>query len=196
MIKVIIFDADGVLNHGTRPSIALERDYGIPLDKTLNFFNGPFQECRVGKADLKEVVAPYLLEWGWTKGVDAFLDYWFTGHYDVDQDVIEYIQGLRHKGVLCVLGTNQEKYRFQYMSQKIGYKNIFDKVYASFELDYVKPDREFFDKIFKDFPKITKEEMLLVDDRKENIQAAKKFGMHAEFYISLTDLREKMKQYS
>jgi putative hydrolase of the HAD superfamily len=78
MIKVIIFDADGVLiNTERRFSILLAEKYGIPLEKTLPFFNGPFQDCLIGKANLKETILPFLNTWGWKKGIDALLDIWF-----------------------------------------------------------------------------------------------------------------------
>ncbi|KKR84130.1 MAG: HAD-superfamily hydrolase, subfamily IA, variant 3 [Candidatus Nomurabacteria bacterium GW2011_GWA2_40_97] len=77
MIKVVIFDADGLLTNQERFSVALEKDYGITIEKTLPFFNGPFQDCLVGKCDLKETISPYLTLWGWNKGLDAFMEYWF-----------------------------------------------------------------------------------------------------------------------
>ena len=71
MIKVVIFDADGVLINQERFSDAFARDYNISDDKIMPFFTGPFQECMTGKADLKEAILPYLNVWGWTKGVDS-----------------------------------------------------------------------------------------------------------------------------
>ena len=127
MIKVIIFDADGVLIPTKQKfSKTLAEKHGIPTEKTLPFFEGPFQDCLIGKKDLRETVAPYLNEWGWGKGVDALLDYWFKLESDSDKDLINYIQKLRQKGVLCFLATNNEKYRFQYMFDKLGFAKSFD----------------------------------------------------------------------
>ena len=117
MIKVIIFDADGVLVHGNRRfSITLAEKHGISLETTLPFFTGPFQECLVGNLDLKEVILPYLDTWGWDKGVDMLLDYWFSLESATDKELIEYIKTLRGEGILCFLATNNEKHRFQYLS--------------------------------------------------------------------------------
>jgi len=62
MIKAILFDADGVLINGEMFSNVLDRDYGIPSDKTLPFFSGIFREAVSGKADLKEIITPHLKE--------------------------------------------------------------------------------------------------------------------------------------
>lgn len=88
MIKVIIFDADGVLMpHSRRFSVLLSEDFGIPLEKSAGFFNGPFQDCLIGKADLRDTVSMYLDSWGWDKGVDAFLDASaHLGHKKPDQE--------------------------------------------------------------------------------------------------------------
>src|SRR3989344_4996521 len=68
MIKVVIFDADGLLTNQERFSVALEKDYGITIEKTLPFFNGPFQDCLVGKCDLKKIQKEEILFWDDTAG--------------------------------------------------------------------------------------------------------------------------------
>ena len=78
MIDVILFDVDGVLVNGKSFSFYLERDYGITTDMTAAFFSDKFFPCLTGSADLKVEISDYLQQWGWTKSVDAFLDYWFT----------------------------------------------------------------------------------------------------------------------
>src|SRR3989338_11545519 len=134
MIKAIIFDADGVLILAERFSEILDRDFGIPLEMTRSFFEGPFQKCRTGELDLKEAINPFLTDWGWHKGVDAFLDLWFEVDYKLDQELIEYIKALRQKGILCILATNQEKRRFWYMLDRLGFAGIFDRTYVSAHL--------------------------------------------------------------
>jgi putative hydrolase of the HAD superfamily len=186
MIKVIIFDADGVLIYNKRKfSVLLAEKYGITLEMTLPFFTGPFQDCLVGKADLKEIISPYLVTWGWNKGVGAFLDLWFQAEHNINEELIEYIKEFRKKGILCILGTNNEKYRFEYMMNEMGLASVFDKTYASAHLGHKKPNKEFFEEIIKDLGDIKKEEILLWDDDPKNIKGAKEFGINTELYISL-----------
>ncbi len=196
MIKVIIFDADGVLiPHTMRFSLALAQEYNISIEKTLPFFSGPFQECLVGGKDLKEAIAPYLGGWGWDKGVDNFLDYWFQSEHKIDEDLVKYIQELRDDGIQCFLATNNEKYRFQYMLKKMGFLDSFDKTYASAHLGSKKPEQEFFAKIYNELDNVQKNEIIFLDDSIENIQGAKDFGINAELYTTFEDFKEKMKGY-
>ena len=196
MIKVIIFDADGVLIHSDRRfSVALAEEHGVSAERTLPFFSGPFQDCLVGKADLKESISPYLSDWGWGKGVDALLDLWFQLEHNADEELVQYIQELRHQDILCLLATNNEKYRFKYMLDKMGFANSFDKTYASAHLGHKKPDHDFFLKILNELDDVKKNEILFFDDDAENVKSAKDFCIHAELYTSFESFKEKIKKY-
>lgn len=198
MIKAILFDVDDVLIRARRMfSVNLEREYGIPIEKTSLFFNGPFKECLIGKANLKKAIEPYLKEWGWQKGVDALIEYWFKSESNIDQPLVEYIQDLRGKGMKCCLATNQESYRVEYMLHTMGFAHSFDKAYASAHLGYVKPDLEFFARVCEDLDGVKKEEILFWDNTPVNIEGAKAFGIQAELYTTFEDFKETMrKDYS
>ncbi len=184
---------DGVLVHsGRRFSATLAEVHGISLETTSPFFTGAFQDCLTGHADLKDAISPYLEDWGWGKGVDALLDYWFKLENELNQELIEYIHELRGKSKKCFLATNNEKYRFEFMMQKMGLNDIFDKTYASAHLGSKKPEQEFFSKIFTELHGTQKDEILFVDDSTENIEGAKEFGIHTELYTSLDGLKEKV----
>ncbi len=195
MIKVIIFDGVGLITHQEPLSVGLARDYKIPLEKTLPFFKGALQDCVAGRSDLKEVFLPYLKAWGWNHGVDAMLDYWFERDHKIDTNIVAFIGDLKRKGILCLLATNNEKYRFAYMLDKMGFGKIFDKAYCSAHLGCKKPNKQFFSKIYNDLENISKEEILFWDDKAENVKGAKDFGIHAELFVSFKDFKEKIKKY-
>lgn len=193
MIKVIIFDADGVMIHNPMKfSENLAKQYGISLERTKPFFNGPFQDCLVGDKDLKESISPFLEGWGWDQGVDKFLDFWFESEHNVNQELVNYIQELRGSGVKCLLATNNEKHRFNYILDKMGFASCFDGTYTSAHLGYKKPDHEFFNKILKELGDIQKNEVLFVDDDEENIKSGLSFGFNVELYSDIENLKTKV----
>jgi len=194
-IKAVIFDAGGVLINGKLFSEHLETDYGISKDATKEFFNIVLPECVVGKKDLREVLPAYLREWGWKKSVDDFIDLWHTSEHSVDIELISYIQNLRNRGILCALATNQTKYRFAYMLEEMGFKDYFDKVYASAHLGHQKPELEFYNKVFKDIGIQEKNAVLFWDDSPSKVAGAIEFGIHAEIYTTFEDFKEKMLDY-
>ena len=195
MIKVLLVDADDVLVSQERFSIFLARQVGISLETTKEFFDGPFQDCIVGKGDLKQVVYPYLEAWGWNDGVDAFLSLWFEREYVINQELFDYIKEVKKKGISCFLATNQEKYRVSYILENMGLNTIFDKAFASSNLGFKKPNKNFFAKIIENLENVKKEEILFWDDKAENVEVAKLLGIHAEIYISAPDFKAKMSKY-
>ncbi len=181
MISTVILDADGVLIHGKTFSERLSRDYDVDKDKEREFFTTKFQDCLVGKADLKESIGPYLASFGWKGTVDELLEYWFAEEYILNKVLIEYVGRLRQAGIKVVLATNQEKYRTQYMLQHMGFDGVFDNIYSSARLGLKKPDIQFFSHLVEDM-KAHKSEVLFWDDDQRNIDGALAYGIHAEFY--------------
>ncbi len=196
-VRLAIFDADGVVTTSNKFAENLERDFGTKPEALLPFFDGPFQETLVGKADLKVVIQPYLKDWNWTKSVDELLTYWFRAEDSVNDEVIETIEGLRAKGIKCYLATNQEKYRLEYMRETMKFKYVFNGLFSSADLGCKKPDPQFFDRLLKRIdPKreIPRKEILFWDDTEANIKAAKDLGMQAHLYTDLTTFVETMEQ--
>src|SRR3989344_4253457 len=111
MIKLVLYDADGVLIHSELATIELERQYGIPRNVSNKFFAQEWDAILVGKADTREKIAPYLKEWGWPGTVEDYQKFWFEFEHKIDQQLINHIQKLRKKGILCAVATNQDKYR-------------------------------------------------------------------------------------
>ena len=187
MIKVVIFDADGVLINAVQFSKTLSQDYGVSTETTLPFFNGKFRDCLVGKADLKEELDPHLKTWGWKGSTQEFLNYWFESEHNIDQDVVNEVLNLKTKGIKCYLATNQEKYRTQYIVEKMGFGEIFDGIYSSAHIGHSKPDHKYFEHVVQN-SNVNKSETLFFDDTKENVDSANNFGIHAELYTDLLTL--------
>lgn len=196
MITTLLFDADGVLIQAERFSKQLARKYPVDESQVAEFFTGPFvDKCLVGKGDLKELIRPYLKGFGWPGTADELLEFWFKAEHKLDEDLIAYIQKLRAQGITAVVATNNERHRAQYMLEKMGFADSFDKLYASGHLGHVKPAMEFFAHVVADLG-VPKSEVLLWDDDKANIQGAKQYGIHAEFYQGYAQFVATMKNYS
>ncbi len=195
MIKIFLFDVDGVLLNGQSFTIELEREFGISYDMTQPFFKGPFKEATIGSRDMKEILEPYLKEWNWPKTTDDFIEYWFTKEHSIDQPLVDYAQTLRISGAKCYLATNQERYRTAYILERMGFANLFDGIFVSNELGVKKPDIAFFEKTHQQIPGIAKQEILFWDDSAENIAVASSYGIQAELYTDYDQFIKKMELY-
>ena len=191
MIQAVVFDLDGVLYFETALFGArLARDHGIPPPPFSPFYSSDFQDCLVGKADLKERLAPKLKEWGWTQGVDAFLRYWFNdGSHD--PALLAFVQELKAKGVRCYLCTNNERYRVEHLTKKLSLDRVFHGVLASCALGVKKPEPALFAAICARTG-LPPEEIAFCDDDPEHVAAAERAGFRAIRFTTLEDLKQRL----
>lgn len=188
-MKTLLLDADGVtLKKLGYFSEHFAREQGVPVEDMIPFYKNEFRLCQQGKADLKEEVAKYLPKWKWDRGADAFLEYWFTTDAKADEQVFEVVEELRGKGVKVYLATDQEKYRAQYLLEKLGFKNKFDGCFFSCNLGYQKSEPEYFEKIMQKLG-VSADELVYWDDDQKNVDVAKSLGIDARFYSNFAEFK-------
>jgi len=186
-MKVFVFDADGVVCVGANFGGALEKEHRIPRSRLAPFFAGPFPGCIVGKHDLKEELAAYLPQWGWRGSVEEFLAFWFQREHVLCPYILACVRTLRSKGHVCVLATNQERYRTEYLRSEMGLAKEFDHVFPSCELAVAKPAREFFIRV-QERLRQTADNLCLIDDSERNLLGAAAVGWSTIHYRNTSDI--------
>ena len=190
-IKAVVFDADGVLIFPWRFANYLTENHGITQEMTRPFFTGPFLQCLVGQADLKEEIRPFLPQWGWTDSVEALLQIWFDVENAPDPQMMAALAALRRTNFICCLATNQEPYRFQYMQTEMGFSVCFDHLFASCTLGCLKPDVSYYQQITTILG-VAPSEILFWDDSSGNVDGARAFGWQAEQFTSYEQFAQHM----
>ena len=153
MIKIVVFDADGMLIRSEFFSTTLSKKYNIPMNEINHFFENEFQNCLIGKADIKKELRIYLIKWNIQTLIDDLLIEWFDFENKIDNRLFSTIYQLSKNGIKSVLATNQEKYRTQYLIKNNNLNNIFYKVYSSALIGYKKPDENFYNYLYQDLKK-------------------------------------------
>ncbi|CAG0936052.1 FMN hydrolase / 5-amino-6-(5-phospho-D-ribitylamino)uracil phosphatase [Thermoflexales bacterium] len=195
IIKAICFDADGVVvNPQMQFSKHLNEEYGISPKMTQGFFQGVFNDCLVGKANLEDVLPTFLAEWGWKGSVNEFIKTWLLTDHIVDSRITQLIRNLRWNGIICCLATSQEHHRAEYMKREMGFQEVFDHLFFSCEVGWQKPCPAYYQYIEKTLG-LAKESILLWDDSRINIEAAQELGWNAEIYTEFADLEKTIKKY-
>ncbi len=190
MIKAVLLDADGVvIAPHPRFSDRLEKEFGVPREKIAAFFGGPFQECKVGRANLKEELAKILPEWGLNTMPDELMRIWFAGENALNEDVLSVIDELHTKNIKCYLASDNEKYRAEYIMRKTGLNGKLDGAFFSCNLGATKSDPEFYRKVLEEL-EISPGELMFWDDDQKNVDAGKTADIDARFYESADALLE------
>jgi putative hydrolase of the HAD superfamily len=193
-IKAVLFDADGVVIFPWRFARYLAREHGITPEMTRGFFHGVFEDCLLGRADLKQVLPPFLRQWGWRGSVDDFVATWLEAENAVDGRVVAVIRALRGSGLMCCLVTSQERYRAEYMRATMGFAEVFDRLFFSCELGCQKPDHDYY-QIVEGELGLQGQAILFWDDSALNVQSARRWGWNAEVYSEFGAFEKRLGEY-
>ena len=199
MIKVILFDCDGVIVKESERYFRhrMKDEFGILINDAAatEFFRNDFLLCETGKLDLKEELAKQLPLWNINWSVEEVLKYWFEGEAEKDLAVVQVVNALRAEGVKCYLTTNNEKYRVEYLTNVVGLGKILDGIYSSASLGYLKPDVNFWTQVYESLGDCKKDEILVFDNQKHLVDSAKEFGFNSEFYTTFENFKKQLSIY-
>jgi len=195
MNKVIIFDADGVvLEREMYFSQRLARDLGISEEKIMLFFRNEFKDCAVGKVDLKEALEKYVSLWGWNGSIDDLLKYWFENEQKFNEGMAHEIKSLRENSYICCLATNNEAYRTKYLADVVGFKNLFDHIFSSSEIGYLKTEDNFWEYIQRKMGLKNMEDVVVWESDGKIIEKVTELGMKGFLFDGVDNFREKMNE--
>lgn len=184
-----MFDVDGVLVDG-RPEDGLHwqtsiaEDFGFASDLLHEqFFLPHWENIVLGRADLMEHLTKALRTIAPDIDPSRFVSYWFERDSRLATPLLHEISLLRTSGIRVYLATNQEHLRATYLMETLGLAAHVDGIYYSAALGAKKPDAEFFQKV-QAASGFCGDEVLLIDDSRPNIDAARKAGWQALHWTS------------
>ena len=180
-VSAVLWDADGVLQDlpsgweaSMRPAV------GHLVDDVEGFLAAAFaaeRPCLTGDARWVEVLPRLLEEWGIPEAYDDALQVWLTIR------PVEEVRGLvaevRAAGTRCYLATNQDEHRGRFMHRELGYGDLMDGAFYSYDLRVAKPDPAYFRTVL-DRIGLAPGDVLFVDDNPGNVDIARSVGLRAE----------------
>jgi putative hydrolase of the HAD superfamily len=189
-VKALMLDVDGVLVDG-RPEdgrhwqTALEQDLGFTPDALHEHFFAPhWDDIVLGRAGLMEPLTKALRKIAPHVAAEKFVAYWFEKDSRVVASLLTEVARVRSAGVRVYLATNQEHLRADYLMNEMGLAKYVDGIFYSARLGAKKPDMEFFAKV-QDAVGLRADELLLIDDSPQNIDAALRAGWQAKLFTAV-----------
>ncbi len=177
-------DVDGVLVCG-RPSDGkpwatnIEADLGLAREELQKEFFKPFWgKIVIGQGGLREHLQPVLQRIAPKISYDEFVTYWFENDALLNTGLLEELRQKRISGTKVYLATNQEHIRAAYLMEKIGLQEHCDGVFYSAAVGSKKPEVAFFEKVAA-LAGLPPEQLMLIDDTRENVTAARRSGWNA-----------------
>ncbi len=177
--RVILFDADGVIQRWSprlRPCLAELIPDRNRVDQFISELAAAEEPCLSGLVDPAASLAAVLSRWGSPFDIE---DLWeCLTLIEPDAGILSVIESVRIHGVQCHLATNQQCHRARFMSEQLGYAELFDSEFYSCDLGVVKPDPAYFAAIIEELGEESGS-MLFVDDREGNVEGARACGLLA-----------------
>lgn len=177
-LKALMVDVDGVVIIPPADGWAatLEADLGLsPVLLQQAFFAPHWTDVVLGRADLHERLAPVLAAHAPHLSCDELTAYWFAKDAQTDDQLLADLAQLRARGVALHLATVQEHRRARHLWEALGFRERFDAIHYAADLGVKKPDPAFFAAVAARTG-FAPAEMLLLDDKLANVEAARAAG--------------------
>lgn len=190
-----MLDVDGVLVHGRpgdglRWDAYLKRDLGVSPELLADeFFRREWGDIVVGKKDLLPTLSRVLGRIAPSVQAEEFIAYWFQMDSRIEETVLSDVRKARQLGVLVYLATNQEHMRAAYLMQAMGLRDEVDGIVYSAKAGSKKPQAEFYAFAEHELDRAP-HELLLVDDTRQNVDAAQSVGWKAAHWDGSVKLSE------
>lgn len=195
MIKTVIFDMGNVLVDFRWE--ALFREMGLSGERFekmakatvfdpawREFDRGIWTEEMITDAFLKN--APELSD-----VILSFMNERFTGLLRKFDYTDEWIDRLHAKGYKVYILSNFSKKAYEECAKDIDFIPKADGAVISYKINMLKPDDEIYEYILKTYD-IDPAEAVFIDDTKENIEAAEKFGITGIVFTDKADVDAKL----
>lgn len=123
------------------------------------------------------------------KELSKTTDYKIMDHFSLNDKLLDFLQGLKDKYVLCLFTSETIQDSPQFLPRL---NNIFQKIYSGIKLGISKKDSGSYITITSDLG-LQSEEMLFIDDSSENILEAQKAGLTTVQYLNNEQVIEEIK---
>lgn len=186
MIELYIFDQGGVLSRDFEVAPEAARRLGIGTDEFKRLAAPDMQAFMRGEFDSAE----FWRRFESRSGLRASEDYWATlFRPTLDEGTVALARELG-RSARVVGGTNTIAVHYG-IHLALGQYECLQRVYASHLMGSAKPEPEFWLSILE-AEGVRPERAFFVDDYAENVEGARRLGIHARLFVGAAELRREL----
>lgn len=192
MIRTVIFDLNGVFIQSPLLSERFTKDFHVPNEKFLAALKVVMAKVRLPQAgDMYLYWKPFLDEWDVKLDREKFLEYWFREEKE-NEAMVMLARELKKRGINLYILSNNFSERAQYYEKTFGFlKELFEKVYYSWQTGYVKPHERCYTLVLEE-NNLKAEECLYFDDSSENVEKARGLGMKSFLFKNVGEVENEI----
>ncbi len=190
MIKAIIFDVGGVITKNVGGFKILAEQLNIDYDLIVKIWNENNAKLDTHKMTTEEFLNIVKTK---SKIKSDIIGAWKNIYYnfiECDADVLKIIEKLKAKYRLAII-SNATEFHSKLKLEK-GVYSHFDVVVLSYQVGLAKPQKEIFEHALNKL-KLNAGECIFIDDKIENIAAAKSLGFKAIHFKDAEQLASELK---
>lgn len=192
--QAIVFDFGGVMtNEPNREAIVnfLRTSFNLSAEEFEQVNQEKRKAIKEGKTDAefwlqyakdKKIVLPE----GWLQNFNTVI----KESIGINPKMYALVDQLKEKHIPIVLLSNIDE-RLAKLIRNFGLYEPFDPCLLSYEIGLEKPDPKVYEYLLKKLA-LPAEDVVFIDDRLENIEAAQKFGFDAILFISPEQLQKEL----
>lgn len=181
MEKVFVFDLGNVIVIPMNVKKLYEMlECKISYEEFRNYFKNDksVDDIHKGVISTEEYIDKMIKFTGSNKTIDEYISI-FTGpiRNGLFKDTVEIIDKLKKNNQKICMLSNLRKLDFEWFETQYDINN-FDKLYLSYEMHLVKPNKDIYEEMIKDL-NTEVENIYFFDDNQDNVNAAKELGINA-----------------
>jgi putative hydrolase of the HAD superfamily len=193
-LSAVIFDYGGVISTpqdrsrqqsmcdaaGLRREVFEELYYRFRVDYDRGFIDGDEYWQRIlcsGGVQASDQLVKYLIQ-------EDILSW-----MGVDQRVLRWAWRIADQGLMIGILSNMPRDELEYFRSEFEWFDRFNVTVFSCEIGSAKPELQMYERLLREV-KVPPDEVLFLDDRRENIDAARHAGLHAQLFSSFEEMEE------
>ena len=189
MIRLVLFDLDGVIRHFDPGYVAdIERKHGIDA--------GTLERIAFAKPLIDDVTTGRVSRAGWIRqvgvavGSETAAEEWGVHPAVVDDALLNLSDEIRRLGLRTAVLTNGTD-TIPAEIAALGIADRFDAIFNSAEIGFVKPDVRAFEHVLRVLG-LAGAEVFFTDDSASKLAGADQLSMRTHLFAGIDDLREQL----